>query len=516
MGRRLPGLQAAYRSLLLTQLTALAWLLVLLEPDRGAAAAAAMPRAAPAPPPPPRAWQFMDRYPRQYVVHRLQPTEKIEIDGQLDEPAWAALNWSAPMEDIAQSFYPGLSIPDASATLMKVRYDADNLYVAAKYYQSFTWATITGHNDRLTGGRAPYSNDDFEVFLDPSGTTHGYVEYEMTARNATYDILWREPFGPAGPERGNSSWYSRFGVSDMRTAPGGGKPGWASREMTWTMKTAHGGSGGLHTATDLSHALGGLDDGSGGGFIDPMSPPPAELPYWTLELAFPIHASRPGAAQPHGGLLDGSLSGALDTASLDPNHGARYWWANMARTQHPVQTVAPEPNLIGAKYFETGAHLPPPLAGFGSFETVNKLTTPFVAAMCAKLQAKWPSLLGAEAGGCSWEWVYQQLGATRSMHNPELWAMLQFESGPVGTAPLCRNVEWPVRHALAQVYRAEREMMRLRGVYTSQLEEVRQWSSLLKAVITAFPCVSLPFFAVPLRSHRTVAISWSTRSSATW
>eukprot|EP01051_Picozoa_sp_SAG22_P015981 SAG22_NODE_2173_length_2893_cov_3.127774_5_plen_140_part_01 len=32
---------------------------------------------------------------------------------------------------------------------------------------------------------------------------------------------------------------------------------------------------------------------------------------------------------------------------------------------------------------------------------------------------------------------------------------------------------------------------------------VRQRSSLLKAVITAFPCVSLPFLAVPLRSHRT-------------
>eukprot|EP01051_Picozoa_sp_SAG22_P020639 SAG22_NODE_4252_length_1327_cov_1.052117_1_plen_147_part_10 len=35
-------------------------------------------------------------------------------------------------------------------------------------------------------------------------------------------------------------------------------------------------------------------------------------------------------------------------------------------------------------------------------------------------------------------------------------------------------------------------------------------SSLSKAVITqsAFPSVSLPFLAVPLRSHRTVAISW--------
>eukprot|EP01051_Picozoa_sp_SAG22_P015232 SAG22_NODE_1963_length_3241_cov_3.416932_3_plen_81_part_00 len=37
-------------------------------------------------------------------------------------------------------------------------------------------------------------------------------------------------------------------------------------------------------------------------------------------------------------------------------------------------------------------------------------------------------------------------------------------------------------------------------------ELVRQRSSLLKAVITAFPCVSLHFLAVPLRSQRTVAI----------
>eukprot|EP01051_Picozoa_sp_SAG22_P011704 SAG22_NODE_1150_length_5351_cov_3.848439_2_plen_101_part_00 len=38
--------------------------------------------------------------------------------------------------------------------------------------------------------------------------------------------------------------------------------------------------------------------------------------------------------------------------------------------------------------------------------------------------------------------------------------------------------------------------------------KVRQRSSLLKAVITAFPSVSVPFLAVPLRSHRTlVAIS---------
>ena len=177
----------------------------------------------------------------------------------------------------------------------------------------------------LTGGEAPFGNDDFEMFLDPSGTAHGYVEYEMNARNATYDIRWRETFGPDGPERGNSTFYSGWTVADVKrtTVP---KKGWATREQTWTMGPP-GVPGGLRTATDLSHALGGMNDGSGGGYIDPLSPA-LELPHWTLELAFPLHASPPGAAQPHGGLLDGpgrcDACQPLDMQRFDPNRGAKY------------------------------------------------------------------------------------------------------------------------------------------------------------------------------------------------
>ena len=58
------------------------------------------------------------------------------------------------------------------------------------------------------------------------------------------------------------------------------------------------------------------------------------------------------------------------------------------------------------------------------------------------------------------------------MHNPEYWGLLQFESGAPGSASVCKNVEFPVRHALTQVYRAEREMMRLRGSYTEDLHEL--------------------------------------------
>ena len=56
-------------------------------------------------------WAFLESYPRQYIVNRLQPGERIAIDGRLDEEAWSAVNWTEPMEDIAQPFYPNLSIP---------------------------------------------------------------------------------------------------------------------------------------------------------------------------------------------------------------------------------------------------------------------------------------------------------------------------------------------------------------------------------------------------------------------
>ena len=36
------------------------------------------------------AWKFLGAYPRQYVARALAPSEAIVVDGDLDEPAWAA------------------------------------------------------------------------------------------------------------------------------------------------------------------------------------------------------------------------------------------------------------------------------------------------------------------------------------------------------------------------------------------------------------------------------------------
>ena len=85
---------------------------------------------------------------------------------------------------------------------MKVRYDADYLYIGAKYFQSLTWATIKGHNDLLTAGEAPFGNDDFEVFLDAPGCYHGYKELEMKAFNTVWNLMLDKTYNDGGSEHG--------------------------------------------------------------------------------------------------------------------------------------------------------------------------------------------------------------------------------------------------------------------------------------------------------------------------
>ena len=75
----------------------------------------------------------------------------------------------------------------------QVRWDDATLYIGAVLQERMVWGNITGHNQRLSQGKAPWWNNDFEVFVDVSGTSHFYKEYEMNARNATYDVLWCVP-----------------------------------------------------------------------------------------------------------------------------------------------------------------------------------------------------------------------------------------------------------------------------------------------------------------------------------
>eukprot|EP01059_Diplonema_ambulator_P025260 TRINITY_DN42289_c0_g1_i1.p1 TRINITY_DN42289_c0_g1~~TRINITY_DN42289_c0_g1_i1.p1 ORF type:complete len:462 (+),score=147.26 TRINITY_DN42289_c0_g1_i1:40-1425(+) len=336
-------------------------------------------------------WKYLDRYPPQYVAVKLGD-EKITIDGDINEPAWEAVPWTVkPFEDIAAVLYPNLSPPEAYQARVKVRWDAQYMYIAAELNEPLVWGNITGHNDKLTNGKAPWWNNDFEVFIDVSGSTHYYKEFEMNARNATYDVLWRVPDG---------------GMNSI------GVPCQAGDPLLWCQNST------------FNHNQNWTMYGGTNGMLTAVSVPAALTPFmgkWTAEIAFPI-AQGTG----HGGLLDADPQ--HDYSTFDPNRrNLTYWWVNFARAEHPLVTISADP--LGIDFFDQDYD-----------------------AMCAEVQKQYPSLLGTDAWGCYWEFVWNNLGNTQYMHNPEMWGVVQFSST---NAPVCRTTDWPGRYLALQLYRAQ-------------------------------------------------------------
>ena len=373
-------------------------------------------------------WRFEKAYPRQLVALRAPPNG-IRIDGKLDADEWGAFEEEEfNFQDIAQPIHPDTRIPSEFQTAVKVRFDEEYFYVGAVLREPFIWGSIVGHNENLTGHRAPYFNTDFEAFFDVSGTGHFYKEFEMNVRNATYDILWRVADGGFTSigvpcDNGDARWCQNSTYNRNSGMPG---------EQSWTMK---GGSTGLKTATYY------------GGYANEAYCPftrSSATKYWSVEAAFPLK-SRPGK---HGGLLDGG--DGLDFSRFDPNvNDGVFWFVDFARTQHPLLTI--------------GSDAPSQVSNFGSAEYDE---------MCAKLQKEHPTLLGTDEWSCYWSWVLQPLRGTHYLHNPALWAMVEFQSSKKGDG-LTYNPQWPVRYILQMYLQAQiRYSLAHRGVYAKNMSQV--------------------------------------------
>ena len=66
------------------------------------------------------------------------------------------------------------------------------LYIAADLEEPHLWATLT-ERDAIV-----YYDHDFEVFLDPSGSTHHYAEIEINALNTVWDLMITRPYRDHG------------------------------------------------------------------------------------------------------------------------------------------------------------------------------------------------------------------------------------------------------------------------------------------------------------------------------
>ena len=120
--------------------------------------------------------------PRHYICYRTStpPT----IDGLMTESDWHNVSWSDYFVDIEGSLKP----EPAYKTRMKMLWDNKFLYIAAELEEPNVWATLTKRESII------FIDDDFEVFIDPDGDTHHYVEFEMNALNTQWDLMLLKPY----------------------------------------------------------------------------------------------------------------------------------------------------------------------------------------------------------------------------------------------------------------------------------------------------------------------------------
>jgi hypothetical protein len=125
-------------------------------------------------------------HPKGYVCYRA--SSPIVIDGKLSDPAWEAAAWTDSFVDIEGD----KKSKPRYRTRVKMLWDDEALYVAAELEEPHVWATLTAHDSII------FNDNDFEMFLSPTGDNHLYAELELNALNTTWDLLLTKPYKDKG------------------------------------------------------------------------------------------------------------------------------------------------------------------------------------------------------------------------------------------------------------------------------------------------------------------------------
>ena len=138
--------------------------------------------------------------PQHYTCHRAGTP--LQIDGRLDDASWRKAPWTGWFVDIEGARKPGPRLH----TRVKMLWDEQFFYVAAELEEPHVWATLTEHDSVI------FHDNDFEVFLNPSGDGRNYFEFEINALNTGWDLFLPKPYREGG--KADNSWD----IPGLRTA----------------------------------------------------------------------------------------------------------------------------------------------------------------------------------------------------------------------------------------------------------------------------------------------------------
>lgn len=124
--------------------------------------------------------------PGHYICYRT--SAEMIIDGHITDSEWSLAPWSNLFTDIEGDLKP----KPLHDTRIRMLWDDNYLYVAAELIEPHIWATLRQRDTII------FYDNDFEVFIDPDGDTHGYYEFEMNAYNTVWDLLLTTPYRDFG------------------------------------------------------------------------------------------------------------------------------------------------------------------------------------------------------------------------------------------------------------------------------------------------------------------------------
>ncbi len=124
--------------------------------------------------------------PETYVVYKTE--NPLKIDGNINKKAWLNTEWTNTFVDIRGGDYP----PPRFKTRAKMLWDDEYFYFAAKLEEPHVWATITERDAVI------FMDNNFEIFIDPTGDTHHYYELEVNALGTIWDLMLTQPYRNGG------------------------------------------------------------------------------------------------------------------------------------------------------------------------------------------------------------------------------------------------------------------------------------------------------------------------------
>ncbi|MEE2681150.1 MAG: carbohydrate-binding family 9-like protein [Planctomycetota bacterium] len=142
----------------------------------------------------------------------------------MDEGVWQVAPWSASYGDIQ-----GQSLPDPRfSTRMKMLWDESHLYIGVEMEEPDLWATYTEHDQIV------FHENDFEIFIDPTGDAREYYEIEVNVLGTIFDLYLYNAYRDGGPaEHGWDCTGLRTAISVDGTV---NDP--SDRDRGWTLEWA--------------------------------------------------------------------------------------------------------------------------------------------------------------------------------------------------------------------------------------------------------------------------------------